>query len=119
MSNDDVESHKQQRRQGDLTGVPEHIKLVAGGQDLDLRNVRFRALERAGRHVPIIAMTASAMRGDQEACLAAGMDDYVSKPFEVVSFLGTVAHWLGASSNAGPDADVVSDEVSPVLDMGS
>ena len=59
-----------------------------------------RAREAAGRspRTPVVAMTAHAMRGDRERCLAAGMDDYVSKPVAASLLMSAIARVTGHAS---------------------
>jgi len=52
-------------------------------------------IRKTNATVPIIALTANAIKGENEKCIAAGMNDYVSKPFKEEDLIITIAKWLG------------------------
>jgi CheY-like chemotaxis protein len=80
-----------------------------------------RMEEATGAHLPIVAMTAHAMQGDEERCLAAGMDGYLSKPLNVKELLAVVQSVLEKSGlDARPPlpVSVPNDGVADRHSMG-
>jgi CheY-like chemotaxis protein len=70
-----------------------------------------RAKERrTGGHIPIVAMTAHALKGDEERCLAAGMDGYIAKPIRTTRLFNTMERLIGVYSEAKRNQDFRSQD---------
>ncbi len=75
-----------------------------------------RARERGtAAHLPIIAMTAHAMKGDRERCLEAGMDEYLTKPLDSRRLCHVVEHIGGPSPEHGEPDEALSDQYAAIL----
>ncbi len=70
------------------------------------------ALMQGGRRTPIVALTANALKGEADRCLAAGMDGYLTKPLTLERLRETVEHWMTApeSTPAADSAPSTSDD---------
>ena len=73
--------------------------------------------EEDGRHTPIVALTASAMEGDSQRCIDAGMDAYLTKPVHLDDFVGALDRWVPEPAEQEPAAD--GDAAKPVVDLSA
>ena len=69
---------------------------------------KIRGLEHgSGRRLPIVAVTANALQGEAERCLAAGMDDYISKPIAMPALVSALKKWMPVSKTPSTDQPIM------------
>jgi len=107
------------------------VAAIAGGRfDLVLMDVQMPEMDGleataairkteqvTGSHVPIIALTAHAMKGDREACMAAGTDGYLSKPVNVTELFELIEDLTGNTAIASSELIVITPLAEPAFNM--
>ena len=73
-----------------------------------------RAAEQGSRHIPIVALTANALKGEAEHCRAVGMDDYLSKPTQLANLKAMLEKWMPVAVSPPIEGAVVGTNVGAV-----
>lgn len=76
-----------------------------------------KIIRETGNNSPIIALTAEAIKGEREKCLAAGMNDYITKPINEAEFLKVLDLWLRPNSSISPKTDIEMNDDNPMYDI--
>ena len=78
------------------------------------RQIRAEEETRKGERTPIVALTANALKGEADRCIAAGMDGYLTKPLTLDRLREEVTRWIG--TRPAPDSDEVADKSDVAVD---
>ncbi|MEZ6040264.1 MAG: ATP-binding protein [Planctomycetaceae bacterium] len=80
---------------------------LSATEEIRRREEKLGGMARNGERLPIIAVTANAVEGDREDCIAAGIDDYITKPIQFQSLVKMIHNWVGVTtaveSSRSPD----------------
>jgi PAS domain S-box-containing protein len=102
-------------KQGGYAGVLMDVQMPRMDGYAATRTIR--GLEPEGQRIPVLAMTAAAVEGEREKCLAAGMDDFLTKPVNPDTLDAMLRHWLGGDATVRPAARPVPEEHDGILDL--
>ncbi|WP_231491346.1 PAS domain S-box protein [Pedobacter sp. Leaf170] len=74
-----------------------------------------RKIRKMGNNIPIIALTASAIKGEKEKCLSMGMNDYITKPINEEDFLKTIDKWIKQDDGNVSNLEIMEEEPETAL----
>ncbi len=107
------------REAADMLEAVHNISLVLMDVQMPVMN-GFEATgyirEKLNSKIPIIALTANAIKGESNKCIAAGMNDYISKPFKEEELIGIIAKWLSGASIL-PEENALDNETDFIYDF--
>ncbi len=102
-----------ERGKFDLVAMDVQMPVMDG---LDATAAIRKSEEKTGGRIPIVAMTAHAMKGDRERCLSAGMDGYVAKPIRSLELEKTLSEVLGKTAPSAEVSRTADSQDGPVID---
>ncbi len=97
----------------------EATRLIRKREASDYQKSKIQDPKSKIRHIPIIAMTAHAMKGDRERCLESGMDKYVSKPISAPKLLKAIQSLIPEKANKNSSPAINEDDTSTTFDKES